>query len=66
LGHCSTLAALRVPPALVGRAHEAGLRVTIWTMDDPGKWDRFAAMGVDAICTNCPHLMPRGNSRRRP
>lgn len=47
-----------VDEALVRRAHEAGLKVMIWTMDDPAQWERFASMGVDGICTNAPHLMP--------
>lgn len=47
-----------VDEALVHRAHEAGLKVMIWTMDDPGQWTHFAALGVDIICTNAPHLMP--------
>lgn len=45
-------------PALVQQAHEAGLRVMIWTMDDPLLWEYYAQMGVDGICTNAPHLMP--------
>lgn len=44
--------------ALVRRAHEAGVRVSIWTMDEPELWDYYADMGVDIICTNAPHLMP--------
>ncbi|MEI6503689.1 MAG: glycerophosphodiester phosphodiesterase family protein [Armatimonadota bacterium] len=45
-------------PALVQRAHEAGLQVMVWTMDDPVLWPHYAQMGVDGICTNAPHLMP--------
>jgi glycerophosphoryl diester phosphodiesterase len=44
--------------ALMRRAHEAGLKVTIWTLDDPQQWGHFAALGVDSVCTNVPHLMP--------
>lgn len=43
--------------ALVRRAHEAGVKVSIWTMDEPELWDYYADMGVDIICTNAPHLM---------
>lgn len=45
-------------PTLIHTAHEAGLKVMIWTMDDPGLWDHYAQLGVDGICTNAPHLMP--------
>jgi glycerophosphoryl diester phosphodiesterase len=45
-------------PALLQTAHEAGLKVMIWTMDDPALWEHYAQMGVDGICTNAPHLMP--------
>lgn len=44
--------------ALVRRAHEAGVQVSIWTMDEPELWGHYADMGVDIICTNAPHLMP--------
>jgi glycerophosphoryl diester phosphodiesterase len=44
--------------ALARRAHEAGVRITIWTMDDPARWAHFAGLGVDIVCTNVPHLMP--------
>lgn len=47
-----------VDETLVRRAHEAGVRVSIWTMDEPELWDRYANLGVDIICTNAPHLMP--------
>ena len=47
-----------VDEAMVRRAHEAGVKVMIWTMDDPARWDEFADLGVDCICTNVPHLMP--------
>ncbi|MHB8994927.1 MAG: glycerophosphodiester phosphodiesterase [Armatimonadota bacterium] len=44
--------------ALVQTAHEAGLKVMIWTMDDPALWETYARIKVDGICTNAPHLMP--------
>lgn len=47
-----------VDAALLERVHEVGLGATIWTLDDPSRWDEFAAMGADIICTNAPHLMP--------
>ncbi|MCX7597868.1 MAG: glycerophosphodiester phosphodiesterase family protein [Armatimonadetes bacterium] len=47
-----------VDEALVRQAHEAGVKVSIWTMDEPQLWDYYAALGVDIICTSVPHLMP--------
>jgi glycerophosphoryl diester phosphodiesterase len=47
-----------VDEALVRRAHEAAIKVMIWTMDDPARWAYFAGLGVDIVCTNVPHLMP--------
>lgn len=47
-----------VEAALVQRAHEAGVKVMVWTVDDPSLWEPFAQMGVDSFCTNVPHLMP--------
>lgn len=35
-------------------AHEAGLAVMVWTVDDPDVAERLAADGVDALCTNDP------------
>ncbi|MBE6358126.1 MAG: hypothetical protein E7057_02630 [Lentisphaerae bacterium] len=33
--------------------HRAGYDFAVWTIDDPEKAARFAAMGVDAITSNC-------------
>lgn len=52
-----------VDEALIRRAHEAGVRVSIWTMDEPECWDYYAGLGVDIICTNLPHLMPTQSRR---
>lgn len=38
----------------VERAHEAALDVMVWTVDDPERVRRLAAVGVDALCTNDP------------
>ncbi len=42
---------------LVARAHAGGIRVNVWTVDDPASFASWRAMGVDKICTNCPALM---------
>src|SRR5262249_14317862 len=43
-------------PALVDVAHDAGLAVNVWTVDDPDRMRSLAAMGVDAIITNVPDV----------
>lgn len=37
-------------------AHDAGVKVNVWTVDDPDEIRRLAAMGVDAIITNEPDV----------
>jgi glycerophosphoryl diester phosphodiesterase len=39
---------------LIGRAHDAGLEVICWTVDDPAVARRLAAWEIDAIITNDP------------
>lgn len=39
---------------LVAAAHRAGLAVTTWTVDDPGRLRHLADVGVDAVITNTP------------
>lgn len=36
-------------PDYVARAHEAGLQVNVWTINDPERIEQLAALGVDAI-----------------
>ena len=45
-----------VDDALVRRAHDAGLRVHVWTVDDPDRLRALVAMGVDGVCTNVPDV----------
>ncbi len=42
----------QVSVELVGRAHDLGLGVTTWTVDDPADVDRALAGGVDGIITD--------------
>jgi glycerophosphoryl diester phosphodiesterase len=42
---------------LVAQAHDAGLEVNVWTVDDPARWDELVAFGVDGIITNVPDLL---------
>jgi glycerophosphoryl diester phosphodiesterase len=43
-----------VTGAMVDRAHDAGLRVEAWTVDDPDQMARLAALGADGIMSNHP------------
>jgi glycerophosphoryl diester phosphodiesterase len=42
---------------LVTAAHDAGLVVNVWTVDDPSRWAELIAFGVDGIITNVPDLL---------
>lgn len=45
---------LRAFPDYVERAHAAGNKVYVWTVDEPGDVDLALSLGVDAIITNRP------------
>ncbi len=45
-----------VDRALVRRAHDAGLIVNVWTVDDPERIAVLVEMDVDGICTNVPDV----------
>ena len=45
-----------VTATLVDAAHELGLTVITWTVDDPDRLRQVAADGVDAIITNVPDV----------
>jgi glycerophosphoryl diester phosphodiesterase len=52
-------------PEKVKEAHSAGLKVVVWTVDEPQDWDRLIDAGVDGIITDQPkalieHLKKRG------
>lgn len=40
----------------VERAHDAGLAINVWTVDDPDRMIELAEMGVDGLITNDPEL----------
>jgi glycerophosphoryl diester phosphodiesterase len=42
--------------AVAERAHEVGLAVNVWTVDDPDEIRRLAAGGADGIITNVPDV----------
>jgi glycerophosphoryl diester phosphodiesterase len=45
-----------VDAALVAAAHELGVQVNVWTVDDPDRLRALAGLGVDGIVTNVPAL----------
>ena len=47
----------RLSADLVNQIHARGLRIFAWTVDDPARMRTLAALGVDGIITNCPHLL---------
>jgi glycerophosphoryl diester phosphodiesterase len=48
---------LGIEPAVqMGAAHAAGLKVMVWTVDDPARMRQLAAAGIDGIITNDPAL----------
>ena len=59
--------ALQVPPragdieivtaGFVDAAHDAGIAVHVWTIDDPAEMRRLLGLGVDGIMTDCPAVL---------
>jgi glycerophosphoryl diester phosphodiesterase len=45
-----------VDPALVAAARGAGLRIAVWTVNEPARMVALAAMGVDVLITDQPEL----------
>ena len=43
-----------VTKAMVAQAHEHGLRIIPWTVDDPTRMEVMVALGVDGLITNYP------------
>jgi glycerophosphoryl diester phosphodiesterase len=57
-GRCEAVMAHHrlVTPALVGAIRRAGGQVYAWTVDEPERLRRMAALGVDGVITNDPRL----------
>jgi glycerophosphoryl diester phosphodiesterase len=45
-----------VTAKLIDAAHEAGIELIAWTVDDPAEIRKLAELGVDGICSNDPRL----------
>jgi glycerophosphoryl diester phosphodiesterase len=46
-----------VDRTLIGRAHESGLQVHVWTIDDEAEMRRLIDLGVDGLMTDEPALL---------
>lgn len=54
-----------VVPSILARMRESGLRLAVWTVDDPVRISLLAQFGIDAVITNKPDLariILRGNT----
>ena len=45
-----------VSPTFAGHAHDAGLHVQVWTIDEEADMKRLLGWGVDALISNRPDL----------
>lgn len=54
--HPDRVSALADPEGMVAQARELGVKLDVWTVDDPAEVRRLAAAGVDAIITNEPDV----------
>ena len=50
---------------LVEAAHEAGVSVIAWTVDEAERIERLTTLGVDGICSNNPSLLTTAHARTR-
>jgi glycerophosphoryl diester phosphodiesterase len=46
-----------VTPELVGLAHDAGLELHVWTVNDPDRMQELMALGVAGIITDTPDVL---------
>ena len=55
-----------ITPKAVDVAHDLGLEVMAWTVDDAERMRELLGMGVDGICSNDPRLFEAVESRPDP
>ena len=48
-----------VTPRFISAAHDLGVRVDVWTIDDPEEARRLLDLGVDVIMTNRPEVLTK-------
>lgn len=46
-----------VTPRFINAAHDRGVRVDVWTIDEPDEMRRLLDLGVDVIMTNRPEVL---------
>lgn len=49
----------QVTPALVAHAHDAGIQINTWTVNEPARMRELIEMGVDGIITDVPDVLNR-------
>ena len=54
-----------ITPRLVRAAHSRGVRVDVWTINDPGEMRRLLDLGVNVIMTNRPETLTDVLEERR-
>lgn len=54
-----------VTPRFVEAAHKQGVRVDVWTIDDPAEMRRLLDLGVDVVMTNHPEVLKEVADERR-
>ena len=54
-----------VTPRFVQAAHNRGVRVDVWTIDDPAEMRRLLDLGVDVVMTNRPEVLEEVLGERR-
>jgi glycerophosphoryl diester phosphodiesterase len=52
-----------VSPRWIDEAHRAGLKLNVYTVDDPREMEALIALGVDGIFTNQPRLLREALAR---
>jgi len=53
-----------VDRALVEAAHEHGLAIHVWTINDEAEMERLCSLGADGIITDCPTVLRQVLDRR--